>query len=450
MNVRFVGRPVFFKVSIIFVALHILFILILGNITAFAPDESGYAEIFSRLYSSDFSFEGQGGWSSGNVLFLRLLYLPAKIFSILGCSNLISVRLLSLICAYLAFYLLVKQINEPILLRLHSSWWLVIAFLTPSIFVWTSLGLRESFILLWLVAIFNYAARVLKSPSWRNFVFLTLSSSALCLTKDYLYMFIVISFISSFFLIWIFTRKFNGSYFKAIAFILLPLLFFPSISVGFIKSGQSLILSRMASSTDIELGTGTGTGTETETASGTVLVAVRGQTLHALVSQLESNDFLLWLTSRTGIQELLEAKAKASYLPANSKELTKNVDQLRAEPASLRYPLTIFESSAKFLFMPIPFLDNGSFFLNLQSYESPVWYLFYILLLFIIFGLLRGTVRRDFITIVACIFSILFIIESSLIEVNVGTSIRHRSVLMIGILVAIVNQRRIKAGSHVK
>jgi hypothetical protein len=364
--------------------------------------------------------------------------------------------------------LLVKQINEPILLRLHSTWWLVIAYLTPSIFVWTSLGLRESFILLWLVAIFNYAARALKSPSWRNFVFLTLSSSALCLTKDYLYMFIVISFISSFFLIWIFTRKFNGSYFKAIAFILLPLLFFPSISVGFIKSGQSLILSKMASSTDIELGTGTGTGTETETgtetgtetetetgtgtgtASGTVLVAVRGQTLHALVSQLESNDFLLWLTSRTGIQELLEAKAKASYLPANSKELTKNVDQLRAEPASLRHPLTIFESSAKFLFMPIPFLDNGSFFLNLQSYESPVWYLFYILLLFILFGLLRGTVRRDFITIVACIFSILFIIESSLVEVNVGTSIRHRSVLMIGIMVAIVNQRRIKAGSHVK
>ena len=191
MKVRSVERSVFIKVSLLFITLHTLFILILGNITAFAPDESGYAEIFGRLYRSDFSFEGQGGWASGNVTFLRILYFPAKVFSILGCSDLISVRLLSLICGYLAFYLLLKHINEPVLLRIHSSWFLVIAFFTPSIFVWTSLGLRESFIFLWLVAIFNYVTEALKSPSLRNFSLLTLSSTALCLTKDYLYMFVL-------------------------------------------------------------------------------------------------------------------------------------------------------------------------------------------------------------------------------------------------------------------
>ena len=168
------------------------------------------------------------------------------------------------------------------------------------------------------------------------------------------------------------------------------------------------------------------------------------------MSQLEGNNFLSWLTSSTGIQGLLESKAKASYLPANSEEVVNNSNQLRAEPASLRHPMTLVKSSASFLFVPIPFKDNGSFFLNLQSYESPIWYLFYILLLVIAFSLVRGTIRREFTTIAATIFSILFIIESSLVEVNVGTSIRHRSVLMIGILVAIVNQRRIKPDSHVK
>jgi peptidoglycan/LPS O-acetylase OafA/YrhL len=132
----------------------------------------------------------------------------------------------------------------------------------------------------------------------------------------------------------------------------------------------------------------------------------------------------------------------------NAEEVVKNSEQLSAQPASLRQPLTLLKSSASFLFVPIPFMDNGSFFLNLQSYESPIWYLFYILLLVIIIGLLRGTVKRDFTTIAASVFSVLFVIESSLVEVNVGTSIRHRAVLMIGILVAIVNQRRVKSDGH--
>lgn len=115
MKVRLVGQRVFLKISFLFVALHAMFIVALGNITAFAPDESGYAEIFSRLYSLNFSFEGQGGWSSGNIMFLRLLYLPAEVFSLFGLFDLMSVRVLSIICAYMAFYLLFKQVNDAAL-----------------------------------------------------------------------------------------------------------------------------------------------------------------------------------------------------------------------------------------------------------------------------------------------------------------------------------------------
>ena len=174
------------------------------------------------------------------------------------------------------------------------------------------------------------------------------------------------------------------------------------------------------------------------------MVSTRGFTLHALVNQLDANNFLSWLTEKTGIKQLLEDKEKASHAYSNSKEVIKNSNQLIAHPASLRNPISILKGSASFLFIPIPFIDNGSFFLNLQSYESPIWYLFYLLLLIVIFGLIRGSVKPDFTTVVASLFSLLFIFESALVEVNDGTSVRHRSVLLIGILVAVVNQRRVK------
>ena len=238
---RLSGQSRLFKISLLFLSLHIALILALGSITALAPDESGYAEIFGTLYSSDFTFDGRGGWGAGNVTFLRILYLPAKIFSILGFSDLISIRLLSLLCAYTAVYLLVKQNRNKTLLGTDSFWWLAIAFFTPSIFLWTSLGLRESFIFLWLVSIFHFTSEIVKVPSWRNFILLTLSSAALCLTKDYLYIFVVISYISTLLLLWIKSRKLERSHLKLITFVLLPLLFFPSITAGFIRSGQSLI-----------------------------------------------------------------------------------------------------------------------------------------------------------------------------------------------------------------
>ena len=101
----------------------------------------------------------------------------------------------------------------------------------------------------------------------------------------------------------------------------------------------------------------------------------------------------------------------------------------------MRDPVSVVKGVFNFLFVPAPFVDNGSFFLNTQSYESFAWYLYYTLLLLLVFGLLRSKYELDFHSIVATYFTLGFILLSAFVEINDGTSARHRSVLLVGILI---------------
>jgi surface polysaccharide O-acyltransferase-like enzyme len=115
--------------------------------------------------------------------------------------------------------------------------------------------------------------------------------------------------------------------------------------------------------------------------------------------------------------------------------------QLQTQPATLRDPLSIVKGAYNFLFVPVPFVDNGSFFLNAQSYESFAWYIYYALLLVLISGFLRRKYQLNPSSIVAMYFTLGFILLSALVETNDGTSVRHRSVLLIGILIMLATFR---------
>ena len=438
----FIAQSRLVIISFVFLVSHILLIIVLGSITAFAPDESGYVAIFDRLYTSDFTFGGQGGWGIGNVYFLRVIYFPAKIFSFLGCSSLVSIRLLSLLCSYIAIYLLIKRNGDYFLMGRNSLWWVFLAFFSPSIFLWTSLGLRESFIFLWLVTLFHFTSEVLKHPNWRHTSILIFSSSALYLTKDYLYVFILVSYLVTILFFWIRSKRLEKSHLILISLILLPLIIFPAKTTGIFKSGVNFISLKIVVPNETGNEIGNEIGNETGNETGNKPIATGGFTLHALVSQLDSNKLLSRITEQTGVKKFLEDREEKSYSLSNSKAYQQISSQLSAPTANFGDPLSIVKGSAHFLFVPIPLVDNGSFFLNLQSYESPIWYLFYALLFMVVFRLIRGSIKPDFTTIVSIAFTLIFIVASSLVEVNDGTSVRHRAVLLISILVVIVNQRK--------
>ena len=65
-----------------YIGLHVTFSILLGNITAFAPDEGLYKSILSRLYSANFTSDVLG-FSGAWEPWLRLFYLPAKLLTYL-------------------------------------------------------------------------------------------------------------------------------------------------------------------------------------------------------------------------------------------------------------------------------------------------------------------------------------------------------------------------------
>ena len=61
-----VSRPMF-KISVAYIFIHAFMIIILDEITAFAPDENNYLAIFSGVVKGDLVFDGFAGWPTNNL-----------------------------------------------------------------------------------------------------------------------------------------------------------------------------------------------------------------------------------------------------------------------------------------------------------------------------------------------------------------------------------------------
>ena len=424
-----------FRIIGVLSTLHFAFMIIFENVTAFAPDEANYIAVFNNLYAKDFSLDGYLGWQEGSINALRIIYLPAKILDVIGFSDFYSVRILSVFYSMSSLYLLLKMAPTGKFFGRSISFWLIAAFYVPSVFVWSSLGLRESFIFVSLIAIF-YLLENPQNLSLRvRFVMLATASSFLLISKVYLYGLLFICLIFSTTFLWIRKRDSQFRSIKLLSAMAIPLILFPSVSANIAASAKETLEVKLATPTP------TPTPTPKPTPTPTPTVPARGQTLHDLNQQFDRNSILSWLSTVTGIQGILDEKAAASYLPAGSSELSNNTTQLQMQPASLRDPTSLLVGAYNFLFVPVPFMENGSFFLNAQSYESFAWYFYYLILVLLIIGLLRDWYSLNLVTVSSALFTLGFIILSALVEINDGTSVRHRSVLLIGILVMLATYR---------
>jgi hypothetical protein len=144
----------------------------------------------------------------------------------------------------------------------------------------------------------------------------------------------------------------------------------------------------------------------------------------------------------TGLGGYLEAKADEATVDASLPEAAESLKGLKTDQASLGQPISLVQGIVTFLFVPTPFVDNDSFFLNILSYESFVWYLFYVLFAISILNIARRRIRPTISVLTASIFTIEFLIVSSLIETNHGTSVRHRVVFLIGVLAILALSER--------
>jgi hypothetical protein len=436
-----------------YIGLHVTFSILLGNITAFAPDEGLYKGIFSKLYSSGFTSDvlGFGGaWEP----WLRLLYLPAKLLTYLGFSDLVAIRFLSITCSALAMFLLIKMAKDNGRDdRIFKAAIISISFI-PTVFLWSSIGLRESFLFLEISAVLYFLSRVKDEIDIRNLLGLAFSVYSLSMTKNYIFILFLFAFIPTLLLFSFIKRRRLVTHILILSIAVMPLAFNPEL----VPAITSYFKGQVTKVDTIEIGdinndgrcdsfepcANKGSGNGNEDVVTVDYVATGGMTVHALLDQLKSspNTIVARIASSFGITAKLEAISKSAIIVETDEEVVENQKKLSLQQAGLTKPLQVLESSAKFLLIPFIFIDNGSLFLNIQSIETPIWLFIYGLFFVGLYQLARRRREIDYAVMMATLFALEFVAISALTEINVGTALRHRSLLLIPILVIWVARKK--------
>ena len=302
---------------------------------------------------------------------------------------------------------------------------LPLILLTPSLFLWMTLGLRESFIYLSLSLICTGFYFLSQRRERTAFPFLLFGNLFLFETKSYLFLLVIISSVIA--IIFLLIRRSIGisRYGYLVIALILPLVINPS-GVKYLSDsikGQLTSISKTGSAS-----ISTVTKSNATAASENVATTASGLK-SALTSQPKS------LFSRT----LKGLGIGSGATPGGTLARPSNyrTARLNVSPAKIGNPISILQRSAGFLFTPFPFIDNGSLFLNIAALESPFWWLLYVgfgVALWRRFG--RKTI--DELTIFVLGFTTVFVLFSALTEINVGTIARHRSVIAIPILFLIL------------
>ena len=100
-------------------------------------------------------------------------------------------------------------------------------------------------------------------------------------------------------------------------------------------------------------------------------------------------------------------------------------------PGKISQPLTLIWPSFVFLCGPFPFIGDPGIAVFISSLESPLWWAFYALIIFQFIRFRKVKFLRDPQILFTLIFLAGEIVFSALVEVNLGTSFRHRSILLV-------------------
>jgi len=455
------------------------FSILLGSFYGFAPDETGYLYTLNNLYGTSIDPNPQlgSGWIATSKPFLWTIYLPAKIMIELGLADYLAIRFVSIIAGFLTMVLLVYSVERSAKasLRLRHVPRLFYFFYLPSIFMWQSIGLRDAFIVLELAAIAVGIKVYLSNGEQRNLILVAVGSYGLLSTKNYQWIFLALSILISISIIAL-TRRLKREHLRILLVsLILPAIIYSSTTsiyaLGFffrgnvteigLRSGDSVSIVSLPK-VDLEetptlgeetptLGEETPTlGEETPTlgeetpSKANQKISIRGDSTvvglyrHLIDSPKSSLSIILKKTAidKVIIQKYDEAVENALKNDSKSESNEKSPHILK--PGSLNSPISIVRASFNFLFGPIPLMTGSGLFLNLISIESPFWWLLGgLLALSIIRAKKRLQVFQNFEALAFGSYLSIVVITSALVEVNLGTSFRHRSLVLIPILILI-------------
>ena len=462
-NLRFLSifRKVVFQLKhqwflATFVLVHTLFAVSLGRLYALAPDEAGYLYTFNNLYgqSEDQNPQYNSGWITAPKIFLWISYLPAKILTLVGVPDYLSIRLLAIFLAAISLYLLKSIVNQTSFSQKIANSFIYAGFLIPSIFLWTSVGLRESFIIAEIALFLSGLNYFFKEKKILSFVLLSLGSYGLVSTKSYLWALLMAALLISS-IVYLFQRvRSQKVIMLLVAGLLIPACMFASTTsvyaLNFIfksdiatageRSGDSITQVYVDSQGS---GTGSSTGSSTAVKPAKELITFHGDyTLIALHFYLIENPnaffsrFLQILKLDRKIDIIWDEKIQLG-LVSKDKKVGNDTSSLNGhilEPGRISNPTSIIWAAIVFLCGPFPFVGNPGLAAGLASLESPLWWILYSLVLFQFYRFRKVKFLRDPQIVFTLIFLAGEIAFSALVEVNLGTSFRHRSILLVPLI----------------
>jgi len=420
---------------------HTLFAVFLGRLFALAPDEVGYLYTFNNLYgdSPDPNPQYASGWITAPKIFLWVSYFPAKMLFSFGVPDYLAIRILSILLGAVSLYLLKDIFNSNFSHIKAPIKFILLFFFIPSFFLWTSVGLRESFIIAEITAFLTGFNFLIQGKNKRVFALLFLGSYGLASTKSYLWACLMVALLLSI-IIYLFQRFDRRKIVSVLASgLLLPVPVFASTTslyaLEFIfKSDISTASERSGDSITQVYVDNPGSDSAKE------LITFHGDyTLIALRFYLLDNPnapfskILRVFELDEKIESIWSEKVSLGLIQKDNQvgSDTSSLNGHILEPANIREPLSLLWAVFVFLCGPFPFIGDPGIAVGIASIKSPLWWIFYLIVIFQFIRFRKIKFMRDPQIIFTLIFLAGEIAFSALVEVNLGTSFRHRSIILV-------------------
>ena len=444
---------------------HTLFAIFLGRLFALAPDEGAYLYTFDHVYKWPINpwAQSSSGWITAPTIFLWIAYLPAKILNMLGLPDYLSIRILSIMLSTLSLYLL-KNILDPVIPKLKIRYKVIfIVFFIPSIFLWTSVGLRESFIIAEITAFLVGLNFLMNGKNKPAYALLFIGSYGLISTKNYLWACLMVTVILSSIIFRLQGTPWRKILSLFVAGLCIPIIVFASTTSAYAlefmlhvnisstgeRSGDSIsqvyVNASSGGSTpsgSTPSGSTTGhiaTGSAASGSAKTLITFHGDYTLIALHFYLIDNPNAVFskifrvLHLDKKIQSIWDEKVALGLIHKDNQvgTDTSSLNGHILEPGKISHPLSMVWPAFVFLCGPFPFIGDPGIAVFISSLESPLWWAFYALIIFQFIRFRKVKFLRDPQMLFTLIFLAGEIVFSALVEVNLGTSFRHRSILLV-------------------
>ena len=459
------------KLFSLFTIAHVFFGVTLGRLYALAPDESGYLYTFNNLYgnSSDPNPQYNSGWITAPKAFLWIAYLPAKVVTYIGVPDYLAIRFLSIALTLFSIIVFHKVFLNSKSSTKWSSRWIFLSYLIPSVFLWTTVGLRESFIIAELAAFLAGVNLIFRNKFLIGAALISCGSYGLLSTKSYLWACLILASLISI-AAYLFLRVNLEIILKFIAAaIVIPLALFASTTsiyaLNFIlQSDVSEVGQRSGDSITQIYVDGSGksngiggikpnvvTGEDGITEEEPKLITFHGDfTLIALYFYLQDYPNSIFTKVFTvfklkdKVEQIWAEKIKLGLVYEDS-QIGADTSSLNGHiltPGEINKPLSLLWPAFVFLCGPFPFVGDPGLAAAIASFESPLWWALYLILILQFVRFRKTKFFVDPPMILAVVFTLGVIAFSALVEVNLGTSFRHRSVLLVPIIFMFLRLRQ--------